>query len=57
MELDYIKPSPSRTEKDEIIAIVPLREGVSERQWRSAANRPKRELRPGGGPHKAFPPS
>ena len=29
---------------------------MSERQWRSAANRPTRQRRPGGGQHIAFPP-
>ena len=50
LELDYIIPSPSRTAKVRIIALVPLREGVSERQWRSAANRPSRQARRGWAP-------
>ncbi len=49
LELNYITFSPSRTVKVRTIAFVPLREGVSERRWRSAANRPSRQARPGGG--------
>ena len=55
LELNYITFSPSRTVKVRTIAFVPLREGVSERRWRSAANRPSRQARPGGGSHKSCP--
>ncbi len=45
LELNYITISPSRTEKDEIIAHDPYGRGVSERRWRSAANRSQLPLR------------
>ena len=56
LELDYIKPSPSHAGKLSPSGDVGAWEGVSERRWRSAANRPSRQARPGGGYHIAFPP-
>ena len=41
--------SPSRANEIKNTSMVWAREGVSERQWRSAANRPSRQARPGGG--------
>ena len=54
LELNYISFSPSRASEGAYIVSVKAREGVSERRWRSAANRPKRELRPGGGLKRAY---
>ena len=41
--------SPSRANEIKNTSMVWAREGVSERRWRSAANRPSRQARPGGG--------
>ena len=40
---------PSRACEGTAFAVIWAREGVSERQWRSAANRPSRQARPGVG--------
>ena len=45
LELDYIKPSPSHAGKLSPSGDVGAWEGVSERQWRSAANRSQLPLR------------
>ena len=45
LELNYITFSPSRTSRGTYTSLVWAREGVSERRWRSAANRSQLPLR------------
>ena len=55
MELDYIKPSPSRTAKVRIIAFVPLREGAG--GWEALnQSKPAGETRGWGALNQSKPP-
>ena len=53
LELNYSTFSPSHAGRLSSLGNVCAWEGVSERRWRSAANRPSRQARPGGGQHPA----